>query len=63
LSCDEHQHFPFAVVSLNLSTIVLRVLRTGKLHGSASRRGSVIEVCDDLYMALFYGEIGCKLND
>ena len=51
LSTDPQQHFPFAVVALNISGFVLTALRSGALHGECSRRGDVWAVCHSLFTA------------
>ena len=54
LSRDDKQNFPFAVVSLNITGIVLQLLRETKLYSEINKRGSVIDVANELYGAIFY---------
>jgi hypothetical protein len=54
LSRKEDQQFPFAVTSLSITGIVLQCLREGKLVSRANQTGSLLDVANDIYMALFY---------
>mmetsp|Transcript_36366 Transcript_36366/g.71438 ORF Transcript_36366/g.71438 Transcript_36366/m.71438 type:complete len:575 (-) Transcript_36366:284-2008(-) len=63
LSRDDLQNFPFAVVSFNLTGIVLQVLREGKLYSMIKKSKSVMDVCNELYCAIvFYFYIEWKNN-
>ncbi|GAB6025460.1 ELMO domain-containing protein 3, variant 2 [Chamberlinius hualienensis] len=53
LSQHEIQHFPFAIMSLNISAIVLKVLREERLNKICNRRKQVAIVVNDLYVAAF----------
>lgn len=48
------QNFPFAVVSLNMTGICLKVLREAKLYSYIRKKKSVIQVVGTLHIALFY---------
>eukprot|EP01083_Nonionella_stella_P006286 18299_1 len=54
LSRNDLQNFPFAVVSLNITGLVLTVLRQTSLYKLSNRDGSVYTTVNDLYCALFY---------
>jgi hypothetical protein len=54
LSIDSQQNFPFAVVSLNLTGIVYNCFRQGKLYTKINKANSVWEICNQLFVALFY---------
>lgn len=54
LSRDERQRFPFALVSLNITGMVLQALREGRLHRECRSRGSVLGAAHALHAALFY---------
>ena len=51
LSRDDVQHFPFAVVGLNVSGFVLAALRSGALHAECNREGDVWRCCHGLFAA------------
>lgn len=53
LSQQEHQSFPFCIVSVNLTRMVLQALRQERLSRECNRRGQVIAVLNLLYVAAF----------
>ncbi|XP_053125730.1 ELMO domain-containing protein 3 isoform X2 [Hemicordylus capensis] len=53
LSHDETQNFPFCVMSVNITRIVIQVLREERLSRECNRRQQVIAVLNDLYVAVF----------
>jgi len=55
LSRHDHQNFPFAIVSFNITGVVMQVLREGKLYPlMKSRQLSVNQMVNLLYASLFY---------
>ncbi|XP_058050786.1 ELMO domain-containing protein 3 isoform X4 [Ahaetulla prasina] len=53
LSHHEVQNFPFCVMSINITRIVIQVLREERLSRECNRRQQVIAVLNDLYVAIF----------
>ncbi|KAM6432261.1 ELMO domain-containing protein 3 isoform 1-T1 [Liasis olivaceus] len=53
LSHHEVQNFPFCVMSVNITRIVIQVLREERLSRECNRRQQVIAVLNDLYVAVF----------
>ncbi|KAM6191231.1 LOW QUALITY PROTEIN: ELMO domain-containing protein 3 [Sarcoramphus papa] len=53
LSQHETQNFPFCIMSVNITRIVLRALREEHLSRECNRRQQVIAVLNDLYAAAF----------
>ncbi|KAM6234988.1 ELMO domain-containing protein 3 [Porphyrio hochstetteri] len=53
LSQHETQNFPFCIMSVNITHIVLRALREEQLSRECNRRRQVIAVLNDLYAATF----------
>nr|XP_060643142.1 ELMO domain-containing protein 3 [Anolis sagrei ordinatus] len=53
LSHHETQNFPFCVMSVNITRIVIQVLREERLSRECNRRQQVIAVLNDLYVAVF----------
>ncbi|KAJ7305092.1 hypothetical protein JRQ81_010924 [Phrynocephalus forsythii] len=53
LSHHETQNFPFCVMSINITRIVIQVLREERLSRECNRRQQVIAVLNDLYVAVF----------
>uniref|UniRef100_A0A8C8VL92 ELMO domain containing 3 n=1 Tax=Pelusios castaneus TaxID=367368 RepID=A0A8C8VL92_9SAUR len=53
LSQHELQNFPFCVMSVNITRIVIHVLREERLSRECNRRQQVITVLNDLYVATF----------
>uniref|UniRef100_A0A8D0HEI1 ELMO domain containing 3 n=1 Tax=Sphenodon punctatus TaxID=8508 RepID=A0A8D0HEI1_SPHPU len=53
LSQHETQNFPFCVMSVNITRIVIQVLREERLSRECNRRQQVIAVLNDLYIAVF----------
>ncbi|XP_070808377.1 ELMO domain-containing protein 3 isoform X1 [Pituophis catenifer annectens] len=53
LSHHEVQNFPFCVMSINITRIVIQVLREERLSRECNRRQQVIAVLNDLYVAVF----------
>ncbi|XP_075767071.1 ELMO domain-containing protein 3 isoform X2 [Pelodiscus sinensis] len=53
LSQHELQNFPFCVMSVNLTRIVIQALREERLSRECNRRQQVIAVLNDLYVATF----------
>ncbi|XP_048369287.1 ELMO domain-containing protein 3 isoform X1 [Sphaerodactylus townsendi] len=53
LSHHEMQNFPFCVMSINITRIVIQVLREERLSRECNRRQQVIAVLNDLYVAIF----------
>ncbi|XP_032629299.1 ELMO domain-containing protein 3 [Chelonoidis abingdonii] len=51
LSHHESQNFPFCVMSINITRIVIQVLREEHLSRECNRRQQVIAVLNDLYVA------------
>ncbi|KAH0623218.1 hypothetical protein JD844_031289, partial [Phrynosoma platyrhinos] len=49
----ERQNFPFCVMSVNITRIVIQVLREERLSRECNRRQQVIAVLNDLYVAVF----------
>ncbi|NXG14408.1 ELMD3 protein, partial [Grallaria varia] len=47
------QNFPFCVMSVNITRIVIQALREGRLSRECNRRQQVIGVLNDLYAAAF----------
>lgn len=54
LSRDEHQNFPWAVVSLNITGVGMQIVRQGKLHRLFRKAKSVFSIVMLLHCALFY---------
>ncbi|XP_067401898.1 ELMO domain-containing protein 3 isoform X2 [Emydura macquarii macquarii] len=53
LSQHESQNFPFCVMSVNITRIVVQALREERLSRECNRRQQVIAVLNDLYVATF----------
>nr|XP_034995739.1 ELMO domain-containing protein 3 isoform X1 [Zootoca vivipara] len=53
LSHHETQNFPFCVMSVNITRIVIQVLREERLSRECNRRQQVIAVLNDFYVAVF----------
>ncbi|NXU55976.1 ELMD3 protein, partial [Turnix velox] len=53
LSHHPTQHFPFCIVSINITHIVLQALREECLYRECNSRQQVIAVLNDLYVAAF----------
>uniref|UniRef100_A0A7M4FZF5 ELMO domain containing 3 n=1 Tax=Crocodylus porosus TaxID=8502 RepID=A0A7M4FZF5_CROPO len=53
LSQHSTQNFPFCVMSVNITRIVIQVLREERLSRECNRRHQVIAVLNDLYVAMF----------
>ncbi|XP_009474636.1 PREDICTED: LOW QUALITY PROTEIN: ELMO domain-containing protein 3 [Nipponia nippon] len=53
LSQHETQNFPFCIMSVNITRIVLQALREERLSRECNRRQQVIAVLNDLYAAAF----------
>uniref|UniRef100_A0A8C6YXY8 ELMO domain containing 3 n=1 Tax=Nothoprocta perdicaria TaxID=30464 RepID=A0A8C6YXY8_NOTPE len=53
LSQHETQHFPFCVVSVNVTRIVVRALRDERLSRECNRRRQVLAVLNDVYVGAF----------
>ncbi|XP_060107199.1 ELMO domain-containing protein 3 [Heteronotia binoei] len=53
MSHHETQNFPFCVMSINVTRIVIQVLREERLSRECNRRQQVIAVLNDLYVAIF----------
>ncbi|NXT47187.1 ELMD3 protein, partial [Pluvianellus socialis] len=53
LSQHETQNFPFCLMSVNITRIVLQALREERLSRECNRRQQVIAVLNDLYAAAF----------
>ncbi|KAM4644983.1 ELMO domain-containing protein 3 isoform 7-T7 [Amazona ochrocephala] len=53
LSQHETQEFPFGIMSVNITRIVLQALREERLSRECNRRQQVIAVLNDLYAAAF----------
>ncbi|XP_054660589.1 ELMO domain-containing protein 3 isoform X2 [Grus americana] len=53
LSQHETQNFPFCIMSVNITRIVLQALREERLSRECNRRQQVIAVLNDLYVAAF----------
>ncbi|KYO17183.1 ELMO domain-containing protein 3 isoform A [Alligator mississippiensis] len=53
LSQHSMQNFPFCVMSVNITRIVIQVLREERLSRECNRRHQVIAVLNDLYVAMF----------
>ena len=54
LSRDERQQFPFCIVSFNISSIVLTLLRETLIYSQIKQTNSVIDCVNQIYIALFY---------
>lgn len=54
LSNDSVQHFPFAIMSMNITQISLQVLREGLLHKQINQKKSVLQVFNQFYFGTFY---------
>jgi len=54
ISRDERQYFPFSVVSLNFTKVVLQTMRSGVLNSKFNKRGSVLPVLNELHIGLYY---------
>lgn len=54
LSTDKNQNFPFALVSFNLTGLVLQALRQTKLYSQIKELGSVLKASNELHAAMFY---------
>ncbi len=57
-SLNENHHFPLAVGLLNMTEIVLQVLREGKLDKAILQQKSVINTVNSLYFAVFFKFFG-----
>ncbi|XP_075580223.1 ELMO domain-containing protein 3 isoform X1 [Pelecanus crispus] len=53
LSHHETQNFPFCIMSVNITRIVIQALREERLSRECNRRQQVIAVLNDLYAAAF----------
>lgn len=54
LSLDSRQHFPFAVLGMNISQLGLQVLREGRLNGIIrQRQTSVLNTLNRFYFGIF----------
>ncbi|XP_027766314.1 ELMO domain-containing protein 3-like, partial [Empidonax traillii] len=53
LSQHETQNFPFCIMSVNITRIVVQALREERLSRECNRRQQVIGVLNDLYAAAF----------
>ncbi|KAM7080892.1 LOW QUALITY PROTEIN: ELMO domain-containing protein 3 [Ciconia maguari] len=53
LSQHETQNFPFCIMSVNITRIVIQALREERLSRECNRRQQVIAVLNDLYAAAF----------
>uniref|UniRef100_T1JJM1 ELMO domain-containing protein n=1 Tax=Strigamia maritima TaxID=126957 RepID=T1JJM1_STRMM len=53
LSRDEKQNFPFAVMGINLTRIVLQALREERLNKECNRKKNVILVVNEFYVGIF----------
>ncbi|CAM9758051.1 unnamed protein product [Bubo scandiacus] len=53
LSQHETQNFPFCIMSVNITRIVIQALREERLSRECNRRQQVIAVLNDLYVAAF----------
>ncbi|CAH1783711.1 unnamed protein product [Owenia fusiformis] len=53
LSLHETQNFPFSVMGINVTRIVLQSLREGILNKECNRRQQVLEVVNDLYAGTY----------
>jgi hypothetical protein len=54
LSCNDYQHFPFCVLSFNITGIILQCLREGKLYKLINKNGNVFDTVNLLYTATYY---------
>ena len=54
LSTDKRQHFPFAVMSTNVTQISLQVLREGLLNKECNEAKTVLKVFNWFYSGVFY---------
>jgi hypothetical protein len=64
LSVSQLQHFPLAVVCLNLAGIVLSTLRLGLLNGECNRqRGGMWEVAHTLFAAAVDAFVNCWMEE
>jgi len=54
LSINEHQHFPFVMVSFTITGIVIRLLRSCLIYSDINARKSVLDSMNEIYAALFY---------
>eukprot|EP00026_Physarum_polycephalum_P004066 Phypoly_transcript_04083.p2 GENE.Phypoly_transcript_04083~~Phypoly_transcript_04083.p2 ORF type:complete len:303 (+),score=44.57 Phypoly_transcript_04083:189-1097(+) len=54
ISRDEHQYFPFSVVSLNFTKVVLQTMRSGVLTSKFNKRGCILPVLNELHIGLYY---------
>jgi hypothetical protein len=54
LSRDERQCFPFSVVSLNFTKLILQTARSGVLTSKFNKRKSVLTVMNELLVGLYY---------
>jgi len=54
LSTDKAQNFPFALVSFNLTGLVLQALRQTKLYSQIKELGSVLKASNELHAAMFH---------
>ena len=54
LSVDRRQHFPFAVMSTNITQIALQVLREGLLNKECNEAKCVLKVFNWFYSGVFY---------
>lgn len=53
LSLDSSQHFPFAVMSMNISQIALQVLREGLLNNLIHQEQSALSALNHFYFGTF----------
>lgn len=53
LSLSPTQHFPFAITSMNITQLVMQVLREGHLNKAINLTGSAFEVFNQFYFGTF----------
>lgn len=53
MSLDSHQHFPFAITSMNITQISLQTLRQGLLNRAINKSGSVLKTFNQFYFGVF----------
>lgn len=54
LSLDQRQHFPFAVMSTNITQIALQILREGLLNKECNQAKCVLRVFNWFYSGIFF---------
>ncbi|XP_014783535.1 ELMO domain-containing protein 3 isoform X1 [Octopus bimaculoides] len=54
LSSHKTQHFPFCVMSLNATKMVLQALRTDRLNKLCNKQGDVITVVNEVFVATYF---------